>query len=260
MAKFTTLYSGSSGNSTLISDSGTSLLVDMGRSCRSTLSSLYTLGVSAADLGAILITHEHTDHVSGLMTFLKHYSVPVYGARKTLAYLRRNELVPYTAELVEVDVLSEFSVGNIKISSFSASHDSEACVGYRMTFSTGKTAAIATDLGYVSDEVLEAINGCDLVGLESNYDETKLLTGKYPYYLKNRIRSITGHLSNDACAMTAAKLARSGTSRIVLMHLSRENNEPELALTTCLACLEDHGADIDVTIAPRYEICEPIEV
>ena len=260
MAKMVTLYSGSSGNSTLISDGDTALLVDMGRSCRNTLESLYAMGVSAGDLNAILVTHEHTDHVSGLMTFLKHYDVPVFGASKTLAYLRRNRLVPDKAELNETDWLDGFEIGNVGVNWFETSHDSEACVGYRFTFGSGGTLGLATDLGCVSEEVFEALCGCDVVALESNYDVTKLMTGRYPYFLKNRIRSTAGHLSNDECAATAVRLAASGTSRMVLMHLSRENNEPELALTTCLACLEDNGTELDVRVAPRYEAGEPIEV
>ena len=260
MAKLITLYSGSSGNSTLITDGGSALLVDMGQSCRRTLTSLYALGMAASDIDAILLTHEHTDHVSGLMTFLKHYKIPVFGAGRTLAYLRRNMLVPNNAELIETDGLDGFEVGAIKVRYFETSHDSEACLGYRFGFESGKSLALATDLGYVSEEVFDAMLGCEVVALESNYDETKLMTGKYPYFLKNRIRAVTGHLSNDACAAAAVRLAGGGTSRMVLMHLSRENNEPELALTTCLACLEDNGIRMEVCVAPRYDIGETIEV
>ncbi len=263
MAYFMTLYSGSSGNSTLIRDGDTSLLVDMGRSCRATLASLYGAGLAASDIRAILVTHEHTDHVSGLMTFLKHYPVPVFGAARTLRYLRSHSLVPPHAQLLEIDGLTDFVVGDITIRSFTTSHDSEDCVGYRLTFASGATAAIATDLGYVSPDVYEAIAGCDLVALESNYDEAMLMQGPYPYYLKRRIRSLTGHLCNDACADVAAKLAKAGTRNMVLMHLSKENNAPELALTTCLSSLESSGIgleEVSVYVAPRFEAGERIEV
>jgi len=262
VAKFITLYSGSSGNSTLVSDNGTSLLVDMGRSCRSTVSALYSIGVAASDINAILITHEHTDHVSGLMTFLKHYSVPVFGTGRTLEHLRRHNLTPPHARLIDIDALSGFEVGAISVDKFTTSHDSEDSVGYRFTFGSGATASIATDLGYVSPEVLDALSGCDVVALESNYDETKLVTGRYPYYLKQRIMSNTGHLSNDDCARAASILAKRGTRRLVLVHLSRENNEPEIALTTCLSNLENCGAaeSIKVSVAPRFDVGELIEV
>lgn len=263
MAKFVTLYSGSSGNSTLVSDGGTSLLVDMGRSCRSTIAALYAVGVAANDIHAILVTHEHIDHVAGLLTFLKHYPVPVFGARRTLDYLRSQNLVPGHTQLVAVDGLTNFCVGDITVNTFSTSHDSADCVGYKMSFQSGATAAIATDLGYVSENVMDAISGCDLVALESNYDDVMLMHGKYPYFLKKRISSSKGHLSNGACADTASKLAKSGTSRMILMHLSKENNEPEIALTTCLSNLENHNIDsgkMQVSIAPRFDVGELIEV
>lgn len=263
MADFITLYSGSSGNSTLITDGTASVLIDMGRSCRHTISALYEVGKAATDIAAILLTHEHTDHVSGLQTFLKHYSVPVYGPAATLEYLRTRALVPEAAQLIPTDGLGTFAVEDIKIRSFRTSHDSLDCAGYRLELSSGKSVAVATDLGYVSDDVYEAICGCDLVGLESNYDENMLALGGYPYYLKSRIRSRTGHLCNVECSSAASLLAQTGTSRMVLMHLSQENNEPELALTTCLSVLENHGIserDIQVSVAPRHRVGEPLEV
>lgn len=258
MVKFVTLYSGSSGNCTLISDGEVSLLVDMGRSCRATVTALRTIGVAAEDINAVLVTHEHSDHINGLMTFLKRYPIPVFGAAGTLGYLRRYSLVPPDARLIEVDDLTDFSVGNITAKAFATNHDSEACVGFRFWFESGAKAAIATDLGCISDDILAALRGCDLVALESNYDELMLASGSYPIYLKRRIRSDKGHLSNSACAETAVQLAACGTRQMVLMHLSQENNRPELALTTCLSRLEDCGYSLAVCVAPRHDIGEVI--
>lgn len=263
MARFVTLYSGSSGNSSLVTDGATSLLVDMGCSCKRTLEALYSLGYAARDLRGILITHEHSDHISGLMTFLKHYHLPVYGSFATLCYLKSNDLVPPRANLITVSTGEEFAVGTISARAFPTSHDSVDCVGYRFRFADGKRIAVATDLGYVSDDVLAELTGCELVGLESNYEDDLLLTGRYPYYLKSRIRSISGHLSNAECALTTARLIQSGTKRVVLMHLSQENNMPELALTGCLSALENCGlADSGavVSVAPRHCAGEPIEI
>lgn len=263
MAQFVTLYSGSSGNSTLVTDGATSLLVDMGRSCRHTLGCLYEVGRAASDIAGILVTHEHIDHVAGLMTFLKHYNVPVYGPAATLHYLQARDMVPPNACLVAVDGQDTFDVGGISVKAFRTSHDSLDCVGYRLGLGSGKDVAVATDLGYVSDDVYEAICGCALVALESNYDEEMLALGNYPYYLKNRIRSRTGHLCNIESAAAASLLAQTGTAQMVLMHLSQENNEPELALTTCLGVLENHGIgerDIDVRVAPRHTVGDPLEV
>ncbi len=262
MAKFATLYSGSSGNSTLVRSGGTCLLVDMGCSCKRTLGALYELGCAARDLDGILVTHEHTDHVSGLLTFLKHYPTPVYGAARTLDYLRCRGLVPPAARLVPVECGVPVRVGEIVFSSFGTSHDSVDCVGYR--FAVGERhIAVATDLGYVSDDVLAALRGCELVALESNYDEKRLQYGPYPPYLKNRIRSLTGHLSNADCASCAAQLAQEGMRTLVLMHLSQENNEPELAQVSCLSALENCGVSAqqcEVFVAPRHSVGKVFEV
>ncbi len=263
MAKFITLYSGSSGNSTLILDGGRCFLVDMGQSCKRTINALYDLGVSASELDAIFVTHEHSDHVAGLMTYLKHYKTPVYGSYSTLAWMRSGNMVPERAALCPLEHDTPMPFGQTTVSCFGTSHDSADCVGYRFTLSDGQSLAVATDLGYVSDSVRAALSGCALVGLESNYDEQKLLYGRYPANLKSRIRSKLGHLSNVESAQCAAGLAQSGTSKLVLMHLSAENNEPEIALTGCLAALEDGGigsGQVSVSVAPRHRPGEVIEV
>ena len=263
MAKLATLYSGSSGNSTLVCSESSRLLVDMGCSCKRTLGALYGLGVAASDIDAIFITHEHSDHVSGLLTFLSHYDVPVFGSKRTLAYLSERGIVPSRARLITLETAQPVSVGDISVECFKMSHDSAECVGYKFTFSSGESAAVATDLGYISDDVFSALCGCRTVGLESNYDENMLLTGKYPYYLKSRIHSHMGHLSNDECAAAAVELAKKGTRRFVLMHLSRENNEPEIALTNCLSALENYGIDeqtCTVSVAPRFDTSGFFEV
>ncbi|MEG2083399.1 MAG: MBL fold metallo-hydrolase, partial [Oscillospiraceae bacterium] len=187
MARFVTLYSGSSGNSTLVTEEADSVLVDMGCSCKRTLGALYSLGLAASDLKGILVTHEHSDHVSGLMTFLKHYRVPVYGSYQTLCWLKNNGVVPDKATLIDVAAGDAFYIGGIEINAFPTSHDSVDCVGYRFSFKNGKKLALATDLGFVSEEVLAALSGCELVALESNYEDDMLLSGHYPYFLKSRI-------------------------------------------------------------------------
>lgn len=239
------------------------MLVDMGCSCKKTLAELYSLGVSARDIDAVLITHEHSDHVNGLLTFLSSYGVPVYGSERTLGYLNEHGIVPKNAKLVSLQKGEPFTVGDITIKCFSTSHDSADCVGYRFNFEGGGSAAVATDLGFISDEVMNEVSGCSLVALESNYDDSMLLSGKYPYYLKARIRSHVGHLSNRECAEAAVRLAESGTKRLVLMHLSRENNIPELALTSCLSILENYGITEEtfkVSVAPRHETSGFFEV
>ncbi len=263
MAKFITLYSGSSGNSTLVLDGGSAFLIDMGRSCKQTLGALYAAGVGAGDLRAIFITHEHSDHVSGLTTYLKHYNTPVYGSYKTLLWLRSGGVLPETATLCPLAHGETAAFGRTSVRCFGTSHDATDCVGYRFALSNGRALAVATDLGCVTDEVRAGMDGCALVGLESNYDEQMLLAGRYPPYLKSRIRSRLGHLSNEDCARYVAELARGGAQSFVLMHLSAENNAPEIALTCTLAALEDSGLAPQmpaVRVAPRFEAGEPLEV
>lgn len=263
MPTFATLYSGSSGNSTLVRTENIALLVDMGGSCKRTLNALYALGCSARDIRAVLVTHEHSDHVAGLYVFLKNYPVPVYGSERTLEFLRRRSLVPDGTSLIPVAPHTPFSIGDIAVESFQTCHDSEDCFGYRLRFENGECLAVATDLGCVTDDVYDTLCGCALVALESNYEDEMLIGGKYPYYLKARIRSRNGHLSNADCAACAARLAQQGTRRLVLMHLSRDNNTPEMALTGCLSALENYGVREDsfsVTVAPRFDVGTLIEL
>lgn len=255
MPQITTLCSGSSGNCVLVREEGTTLLVDMGQSCRKTLYSLKDLGIYPEDIDCILVTHEHSDHVSGLNTFLKHYHVPLYVSRLSAEVMLRDHIVPEDTEIRTVECEREFHTGGITVHPFHASHDSVDCMGYRFSFPDGSRAAIATDTGYLSDEMLDVLYGCRVVCLESNYDNRMLLTGRYPYYLKSRIRSRNGHLCNDDCAAAAVKLVLSGTQTLVLMHLSAENNMPAIALMTVETALENNGlADICRVIpAPRFE-------
>lgn len=239
MAKLVPLYSGSSGNSTFIGTGGRGILVDVGKSCKMTLAALAASGVDEKGVEAIFITHEHIDHIRGLDVLSRKLDVPLYCSAGTAEYLRRTGAVKDFIELHIIDDAVE--VAGLRVSPFRASHDSADCLGFRIEFENGKTAAVATDLGFVSEEVLSSITGCSVVMLESNYDRHMLDVGSYPYYLKQRIKGDRGHLSNDDCAETLRLLARAGGKRFVLAHLSRENNMPELARVTANAALMDEG-------------------
>lgn len=261
MASITTLYSGSSGNCTLVQTEKQNILVDMGRSCRYTLSALYALGLSASSISALLITHEHTDHVAGIATFLKHYDVPVYAAGACLSHLDAVGMLPGAVSATPLEKGRAFAVGDVGVTPFGTDHDSLDCLGYHFDFGGRKTAAVATDLGRVTDEVFGYLEGCSLVALESNYDDGRLKLGPYPFFLKQRILSDYGHLSNFDCAAALAQLALSGTSRFMLMHLSKENNAPELAYTTCCGIMENQGAAFEqLVVAPRDSASEPMAV
>ena len=240
MARFTTLYSGSSGNSALVEENGRYLLVDMGKSCRMTQNALKGLGLPLADLGGILVTHEHSDHVKGLSTFLKKYPLPVYGAEETLEFLDANGVVPASCDLTALTPGREEDIGVFGVKAFPTSHD-VPCVGYRIHTPDNKTMTIATDLGVLTPPVHQALSGCDLVALESNYDLHMLRSGRYPYYLRSRIESNRGHLSNDECSAKLLELIQEGCKKFALCHLSQENNTPALALQTMFNTLGAAG-------------------
>ena len=263
MACFTTLYSGSSGNCAFLEEDGRFLLVDLGKSARATTRALGQLGAQAKQLCGVLVTHEHTDHIAGLAVFLKKAPVPVYGTQATLEALARRGLVPPGTQLVPTDGRGELQAGGFGVQSFSTSHDSADCCGFRVRTPQGKTLAIATDLGYVSDEVLANLYLADMVALEANYDLHMLMHGPYPYYLKTRIASKKGHLCNEECAATLAKLMAAGCKRFSLCHISQENNAPALALQSVQAALLQSGTapapDAVVQAARRHEVSPVFE-
>ena len=261
MPQIASLYSGSSGNSTLIKDGDCCLLVDLGGSCRKTVGAVNALGVAASSVSAVLVTHEHSDHISGLEIFLKYYNVPVFGNEKTLAYIENNLALPASAQLVPIDGCG-LVFGGVEVTPFDTPHDSVHCLGYRFDFDCGCSAAVATDLGHMTDSVYDRLRGCSTVALESNYDDGMLRLGRYPAFLKQRILSDYGHLSNFDCALTAAKLAECGTKHMLLMHLSKDNNTPNVALTTCISELEAGGSEESCTVAaaPRYESTGFLEI
>ncbi len=261
MALFTTLYSGSSGNCALVLCGRQYLLVDMGKSCRLTLTALKRLGLAVGDCCGILITHEHSDHVAGLETFLKSYSVPVYGRADTLDRLDELGILPPAIEAVAVDGRTE-DVGGFTVTAFPTSHDVPCC-GYRIRTPDGRTMALATDLGVLTPVVQQNLAGCDLVALEANYDAFSLRGGPYPYHLKVRIGSDRGHLDNRACAAEILDLIQDGCKKFALCHLSQVNNTPELALATVhnvlLAAGIQPGRDVTIQAQTRSDISPYIE-
>ena len=253
MLTLTTLASGSSGNSLLVTDGRTHVLVDAGISCRRICTGLKELGVEPTELAGVLITHEHSDHISGLTTLTKQLRLPVYaspGTGRQLCYR-----IAFLEELLRPVAPGEgFSVGGLAIESFPTSHDAAESVGYALS-AGGRKAAVVTDLGYVTGAVLRGIRGADLLVAEANHDVEWVQSGPYPYHLKARILGDRGHLSNEAGAELAALAAESGTRAVVLAHLSRENNTPARAWETAARRLRSMGCepnlDLSLTVAPR---------
>lgn len=250
------LASSSAGNSTYISCSAGGLLVDAGISCRRIVNAIAETGEEASALRAVLITHEHTDHIKGLCNLVKKTGAAVYATGPVLEYLAANGYVPAGAVLVEV-TNRPFEATGMWVRAFATPHDSAASVGYRLTLPDEQTVAVATDLGEITDDVAQGVLGCRTVLLEANYDPQLLRMGSYPWFLKKRIASREGHLDNDSSAAFAAALIESGTAQLFLGHLSRENNNPALAEQTVAAALAEHGArrgvDFELDVAP-YDV------
>lgn len=248
----TTFASGSSGNSILVSHGETHILVDCGISCLRIKRALAALGLTGADLAGILITHEHTDHISGLATLFKQFHRPVYCSRGTGRQLTYR--IAFLEEVLHtVTPGEEFQLGEITVGTFPTPHDAAESMGYSFTTSAGK-AAVVTDLGVVTEWVERGAAGADLLVVEANHDPDWVRDGPYPWPLKQRVLGVQGHLSNADCA---AFCRRIGARTVVLAHLSAENNSPELALETVRAAVKPH---VTVDAAPRGETGRRYEV
>lgn len=252
MLTITTLASGSSGNALLVSGEDTHILIDAGISCRRITTALNELQVDPASLSAVLITHEHTDHVCGLATMVKKLPVPIYASVGTAHQLTHRmglpeeRIHPFTAGAC-------FNIGSLHCTSFSTPHDAADSVGYTVELD-GSRLAVATDLGYVTDTVRRAVLGCHLFVLESNHDIDWLRSGPYPYSLKQRILGDRGHLCNEAGAELALQAAQAGAHTIILAHLSSENNTPARAHDVCSHHLSANGFhNIRLAVAPRSQ-------
>ena len=248
------LYSGSGGNSTFIRVGESAILIDAGKSARALCNALKSIDESIENVDAIFITHEHCDHVSALEVIAKKRDIPIHIAEESAKKFDRCAASLIHERLHRHDPCFCVKVGEMRVSSFVTPHDSKMSVGYRVEFPDGDkicAVGIATDIGYVTDNIREGLMGCEAVVLEANHDKEMLMTGPYPYDLKQRVASRRGHLANDDCAIFACELAQSGTTSLVLAHLSRENNTPELAfdevssavsgmgINLCVACPDD---------------------
>jgi phosphoribosyl 1,2-cyclic phosphodiesterase len=272
MMRMTVLASGSKGNSTLVSSSRTRILVDAGLSCRELLKRMQAAEEDPATIDALLITHEHQDHVQGVAVLGRKLGVPVYFTQAThrawvrwmtpqkrLTYAewlaRRQQAVEVEAEEPECLPTKEadpcrlpgveyfaagsgFSIGDIAITPFTIPHDAADPVGFVFE-ADGVRVAIATDLGYMPPNVKMAIRNCDVLMLESNHDLEMLRDGPYPWSVKQRVMSRVGHLSNEAASDFLEKNYDGNASYVVLAHLSGCNNLPELARVTAERALRD---------------------
>lgn len=230
MARIYPLFSSSKGNCTFIGEPCGGVLIDAGASFKRISDALIRSNLTPSAIKGVYITHSHSDHVKGLKILTKKLGIPVFGQRETLEELLQNDMISPESEVFDLD--SPAVSADMEINCFDTPHDTVRSCGYRIKMPDGRICAVCTDLGHITETVRKNIIGCDLVLLEANYDEQMLKNGPYPAFLKERIRSSHGHLSNTDCAKQSAELISNGTTRIILGHLSQENNTPYLAEKT----------------------------
>ena len=244
--RIVTFASGSSGNCSLVSEGKANILIDAGISMRRTVAALAQLGLTPQDLCGVLITHEHSDHISGLSMLVKHHDLSIFAPEPLCEELCRVKPdIKQNLNYIPED--DSFDLGGIELSCFKTMHDAAYSVGYR--FEGEQTLGFATDTGSINDALLEGLEGAQLALIEANHDIQMLKNGPYPYFLKSRILAPTGHLSNDDSAALANYLASHGTRHIILGHLSRENDTPELALRAVRAAVSSENVQISVAPA-----------
>ena len=251
MIKCCSLYSGSSGNSFLVQTNHTKLLVDAGVSCKKIEMALNNLSISPTEIQAVLVTHEHVDHTKGLGILSNKYNIPIYANEKTWKHINSDKISDDNKKIFINN--KSFDISDLIISPFSTPHDAADPCGFNI-YNGSKKISVATDLGNITEDVFNNLKNSSLIFLESNYDMNILKYSHYPYHLIRRIASSLGHLENCVAGQTIAKLIDSGLKNAFLIHLSKENNFPELANKTVWEELQKYNfseKDICINVAPR---------
>jgi len=259
---FTTLASGSSGNAILVGEDKRHLLVDCGISGKSLLHNLSQLNILDSEIEGIIVTHEHVDHIRGVGVLARKLKIPIYAT--TGLWEVMSPLLGKLAENQRMEVQESFVCAGLDVLLYPTSHDSRESYGLKVSrpkrMDKGKLAVgIATDSGMITEEMHRHLKGCDAFVVEANYDDQMLKKGSYPAYLKKRIRGQYGHLENKQLAEGLAEWMTENTQRIVLAHLSEENNTPEIAVSTVRRILRDSNrsreymdVQVQVHVAPRH--------
>ena len=251
MLKFCSLYSGSSGNSLYVENNDTKILIDAGVSGKKIVAALASLNINISDINGILVTHEHLDHTLSLPVLSKRYDIPIYANEKTWSVLPTEKI-----KHQKVFNLNEpFLIGNLRIEPFPIPHDAICPCGFNI-YSSNQKISIATDIGHITPRILEHLKNSVFLLLEANYEPEMVYSSSYPYHLKKRILGDKGHLSNENAGQLIAELSKYGLKHVMLGHLSKENNFPELAYQTVMNELNCNKVCLDelqVSVASRSE-------
>ncbi|MDO5402951.1 MAG: MBL fold metallo-hydrolase [Eubacteriales bacterium] len=261
-----TIASGSSGNCIYVGSEETHILIDAGISRKKIEEGLHNANLTLKDISAVFVTHEHSDHIKGLGVMSRKHNIPVYSTKGTIdGILSTAALGELNSDLFcPMERESDILIGDLCVHSFKVSHDANDPVAY--TVSCGeKKAGIVTDLGYYDDYIVDNLKGADMMLVEANHDVNLLQVGSYPYYLKQRILGTRGHLSNESSGQLINSLLHDNIKKILLGHLSKENNYDKLAYETVRLEIDmgDNkfmSKDFDIDVAKRSEPSEIIEL
>ena len=243
MTEVCVLASGSKGNAIYVSDGETSVLIDAGLSAIETERRLLSRELDPRDLDAIVVSHEHGDHIKGVGVLSRRYQLPVYINEPTLTAAKAQ--LGAVNETVRFHPGMDFSIGDLCLHPFSVSHDASDSVGFTVQDDTTKVG-IVTDLGIATQLVCHHLKGCRLIILEANHDQRMLEEGPYPWHVKQRIQSRLGHLSNEASRDLLGEISHSGLRHVILAHISETNNEPDRALSVVGEALSHHRIQLSV--------------
>ena len=261
MFQFCSLYSGSSGNCSFVQTDSTKILIDAGQSAKKIEEALTCINVDPFSINGILITHEHSDHIKGLGIFSKKFNIPVYANKETWdAMQTQREKVK--KENIKYFTFNKFSIGDIDIRPFAIPHDAANPCGFNI-YNKDKKMSIATDIGHIDKEIIEHLSKSSFLLLEANYEPEILKCSKYPFLLKSRISGPNGHLSNSDAGKAISYLASNGLNKVMLGHLSRENNFPELAYKTVVEELIENNvptSSLNLSVANRFEASPMIDI
>lgn len=253
------LGSGSSGNCTFIDAEGAKILIDAGFSCKKIEEKLSEIGEELGEIDAILITHEHGDHIQGAGIISRKYGIPIYVARESYeaAAARFGKLAEENLKFIE----GKFILGaDVEIIPFDVMHDAERTLGYRIHSSSGKNAAISTDIGYADNLVKEHFKDIDVMVIECNYDYYMLMNGPYPWDLKARVKGRNGHLSNNDAAKLIRDIYSPRLKKAFLVHVSKDSNKYELAIETVEKELRSNDIDLELEVATQNDLSSVFEL